>query len=179
VNRVTFRGSAGTVGLAGCGIAAAMMLSGCSAGQISQTSTIEAAVNGASGSANNIALRDVALRATQSGAYLPPGKTVQLRFVASNGSPDTPDKLVGITSDVGTVTLTGDPSIAPSGILVSGAPDATTPLGGVEAANATDATVALTQPITNGLTYDFTFTFEKAGATTFAVPISAGDAPAH
>lgn len=35
----------------------------------------------------------------------------------------------------------------------------------------------LSKPVTNGLTYDFTFTFEKAGETTVAVPISAGEAP--
>ena len=37
--------------------------------------------------------------------------------------------------------------------------------------------MALSKPITNGLTYDFTFTFEKAGETTIEVPISAGEAP--
>ena len=36
--------------------------------------------------------------------------------------------------------------------------------------------VALTQPISNGLTYPFTFTFERSGAATVSVPISAGDA---
>jgi hypothetical protein len=37
-----------------------------------------------------------------------------------------------------------------------------------------NAEVTLTKPITNGLTYDFTFNFEKAGQTTVAVPLSAG-----
>lgn len=35
--------------------------------------------------------------------------------------------------------------------------------------------VTLAEPITNGLTYDFTFTFEKAGRATIAVPVAAGD----
>ena len=35
------------------------------------------------------------------------------------------------------------------------------------------AAVTLTEPITNGLGYKFTFTFEKAGSTTVSVPISA------
>ena len=37
--------------------------------------------------------------------------------------------------------------------------------------------VTLNKPITNGLTYDFTFTFQNAGQTTVPVPISAGEAP--
>jgi hypothetical protein len=37
------------------------------------------------------------------------------------------------------------------------------------------AAVTLTEPITNGLMYNFTFNFEKAGATAVAVPISAGE----
>jgi hypothetical protein len=37
------------------------------------------------------------------------------------------------------------------------------------------AEVTLNKPITNGLTYNFTFTFDKAGQVTVAVPISAGD----
>jgi copper(I)-binding protein len=37
------------------------------------------------------------------------------------------------------------------------------------------AEVTLTEPITNGLTYNFTFNFAKAGKVTVAVPISAGE----
>ncbi len=51
------------------------------------------------------------------------------------------------------------------------------PLESAEKADAAEAMVALSKPITNGLTYNFTFDFEKAGETTVAVPISAGEAP--
>ena len=38
--------------------------------------------------------------------------------------------------------------------------------------------VALTKPISNGLTYTFTFNFARAGQTTIAVPVYTGvDAP--
>lgn len=37
--------------------------------------------------------------------------------------------------------------------------------------------MTLSQPITNGLTYGFTFTFDKAGEAKIQVPISAGAAP--
>src|ERR1700678_3813883 len=99
------------VGLAVCGLAAGLVLAGCGAGQITQMSTMEAAVNGTSVIVNNIALRNVHLRAPQSGDFLEPGHNVELLLVAANGSPDTPDKLLGITSDIGTVAVTGDGTI--------------------------------------------------------------------
>src|ERR1700760_2975767 len=70
VNRFESRRSAVTVALAVCGLAAAAALSGCSAGQISQTSTQQAAVNGTAATAGNITLRNVHLRAPQSTDYV-------------------------------------------------------------------------------------------------------------
>lgn len=168
--------------LAACGLAAAVVvggaLTGCGAGQVSQTATQEPAVNGTSANLGAIALRNVHLRAVQVTDYVQPGSEVELLFQASNASPEVNDKLVSITSEVGTVALTGDTTLPASGVLTVGAPDGqTTPLENVEAAEAAEAKVSLTKPITNGLTYDFTFKFEKAGEATVAVPISAGEAP--
>lgn len=168
--------------LAACGLAAAVLvggaLTGCGAGQVSQTATQEPAVNGTSANLGAIALRNVHLRADQVSDFVQPGSEVELLFQASNASPDVPDKLVSITSEFGTVSLTGDTTLPASGVLTVGAPDGqTTPLENVEAAEAAEAKVSLTKPITNGLTYDFTFKFEKAGEATVAVPISAGEAP--
>ncbi len=85
---------------------------------------------------------------------------------------------MSITSDVGKVTLSGDTSIPANGVLAVGEPDGQiAPLESAERADAAEATVALSKPITNGLTYNFTFDFEKAGKTTVTVPISAGEAP--
>jgi copper(I)-binding protein len=164
--------------LAACGLAAAVALSGCGAGQISQTATQEPAVNGTSANIGDIALRNIHLRAVQSSDYVQPGTGVELIFVAANNSPDEDDKLVSITSDVGTVTLSGNAALPAGGVLVVGVPDGqTTALESVEAAEAVEATVELTRPITNGITYNFTFTFERAGEGTVPVPISAGEAP--
>lgn len=164
--------------LAVCGVAAAVMLNGCSAGQVSQMATQEPAVNGTSANAGDIALRNVHLRAAQSTDYVQPGRDVELIFVAANTSPDVDDKLVKITSDIGSVDLSGDTAVPANGVLVMGTPDGQpTPLENVEAADSAEATVALSKAITNGLTYDFTFTFEKAGDTTVGVPISAGESP--
>jgi hypothetical protein len=152
-------------------------LAGCSAGQISQVATQAAAVNGTTGSVNNVTLRNVHMQAVETGNALEPGASVDFLFSASNLSPDSADKLVGITSDIGAVTVTGNTELPPSGVLIVGVPDGVSPLSSLEGASAADASVALTKPIRNGLTYDFTFTFAKAGQTTVSVPISAGSAP--
>ena len=178
MDRFISRTSALTAGLAACGLAAAVALSGCGAGQVSQMATQEPAVNGTSGTVGPISLRNIHLRAAQSTDYVQPGRDVELLFVAVNGSPDVNDKLVSITSDIGTVGLSGDTSLPANGVLVVGAPDAQiAPLESAEKADATEAKIALSKSITNGLTYEFTFDFEKAGETTVAVPISAGEAP--
>jgi hypothetical protein len=158
--------------------AAAVTLSACGAGQVSQTAMQEPAVNGSITNIGSIELRNIHLRADQVTDYIQPGREVELLFQAINSSPDTADKLVSITSDIGTVDLTGDTTVPAAGALTVGAPDGqTTPLENVEAAEAAEAKTMLTKPITNGLTYNFTFKFEKAGEGTVAVPISAGEAP--
>ncbi|MDZ4236055.1 MAG: hypothetical protein U1C73_20380 [Dietzia sp.] len=164
--------------LVACGVAATVLLSACSAGQVAQTATQEPAINGVSALLGPIALRNIHLYAVQTTDYVQEGQDVELVFVAANASPDVADELVSITSDVGTVTLSGDTAVPVSGALKVGAPDGQlAALEDVEPVDSAQATVALSEPITNGLTYDFTFTFEKAGETTVGVPISAGEAP--
>jgi hypothetical protein len=146
VNRFKSRRSAVTVALAACGLAVAA-LSGCSAGQVSQTASQQAAVNGAAATVGSISLRNVHIRAPQSGDYVQPGSEVELLFVASNESPDRPDKLTSITSDAGTVTLSGDTSLPPGGVLVVGEPDGQiAALEQAETAAAAKATVTINSP---------------------------------
>ncbi len=171
-----------TSGLAAAGLAAAVVLSGCSAGQVSQVAMQQPAVNGTNARVGEIdygiALRNIFLRAPQTSDYVEPGSSVDLLFVAANGSSEAPDRLVSITSDVGKVSISGNPEVPAGGTLVVGTPDGqTTPLDVIERATSVQAKVALTEPITNGLNYDFTFRFERAGETTVSVPISAGEAP--
>ena len=104
MNRPTNRLFAASAGLAACGL----IITGCSSGQISQTADQESAVNGSTANVKNIALRNVHLQAVQTGDYLKPGRTVELVFAAVNTSADVNDKLLGITSDVGSVSITGD-----------------------------------------------------------------------
>lgn len=170
MTRLKNRVFAATAGLAVCGV----ILTGCGSGQISQVASQESSVNGNSATVKNVALRNVYLQAAQTGDFLQPGKVIPLMFLAANNSPDVSDKLVSITSDVGTVALTGDGVIAPGGALVYGAGSGQAEP--MSSAVAPSAAVTLSQPITNGLGYKFTFTFEKAGSTTLSVPIAAPEA---
>ena len=167
MNRLSIRLTA-----AAAGLAAGLVVTGCSAGQITQTSTQQSGVNGTAANVGTIALRNVHLQSAQTGDFLKPGRTVPLVFVAANESPDTADKLVRVTSDVGEVKITGDTSIPALEALVTGVSGAAEPMG---ATTPTTVDVALAKPITNGLTYNFTFEFERAGKATVAVPIAAGE----
>jgi copper(I)-binding protein len=162
--------------LVGLVAAAVVLLSGCGAGQVSQMAVQEPAINGNKVTFKNVALRDVRLQATQTGDSVQPGRAVDLVLVAINKSPDTPDRLVSITSDVGSVAVSGDGRLPAGGTLMIGTPEgqkvAPGPLGANN--NAAKATVTLAKPISNGLLYNFTFNFEKAGQATLLVPVSAG-----
>jgi hypothetical protein len=170
------------VGVAACGVAAALALSGCSAGQISQSANQQPAVNGTltwvGDPTTGIALRNLHLRAPQTNDYVRPGTGVELLFVAVNESAALPDRLVSVTSPVGTVTLTGDLRVPAGGTLIVGTPDGTpSPLNATEGADTVEAAVQLSAPISNGLNYPFTFTFERSGQKEISIPISAGEAP--
>jgi hypothetical protein len=187
VNRIDYRDSkshssrrsAKVAALAAGGLIGAVALAGCSVGQLSQTAMQQSAVDGNQAVVNNVALRNVRIQALQTGDFLRPGAAVDLLLVAVNQSPEITDKLVGITTDIGKVTVTGDPTLPASGVLFVGprsgqhqkAADA------IESADSVTATVALAKPITNGPNYEFTFTFEKAGSISVAVPISAPEGP--
>lgn len=167
-------------------LAVAAALAGCGTGQISQTADQASAVNGASATQGDLALRDVRIQAVQTGDALEAGNTVDLLFVAANESTDTGDELTSISTGVGKVSVTGSRSVPAGGVLVVSAPagpdlptaPASKALPEVANAGTAAATVTLDKAISNGLTYDFTFNFKKAGPVRVAVPISAG-VPTH
>ncbi|HEX7322364.1 MAG TPA: hypothetical protein VF299_05420 [Mycobacterium sp.] len=164
------------------GVATAATLAGCSTGQIAQTTDQAPAVNGTQGVIGQVALRDVRIQAAQSGAFIEPGQTVDLVFVASNQSTDTDDELTGISTNVGKVSLTGGKQLRAGGVLIVGTPageDLVSPtvlkeLRKIEQTDTATASVTLDKPITNGLTYNFTFNFKESGPIGLAVPIAAG-----
>lgn len=177
--RRCFRLSTPVAVRAAAGLVVAIALTGCGSGQLSQTASQASAVDGSQTVINNVALRNVHIQAVQTGDFLRPGAKVDLMLVAINQSPDITDKLVGITTDIGTVTVTGDPHLPAGGVLFVGTPDGQShkAIDTVAAADTAKASVELTKPITNGLNYNFTFNFEKAGSASLTVPISAGLAP--
>jgi copper(I)-binding protein len=175
------RRSAKLAALAAGALIGAGAIAGCSAGQVSQTSMQQSAVDGNQAVINNVALRNVRIQALQTGDFLRPGSTVDLVLVAVNQSPDITDKLVGITTDIGKVTVTGDPTLHASGVLFVGSQNDQSKKSdnAGENADSVKATIALSKPITNGPNYDFTFNFEKAGSVSVGVPISAPESGPH
>lgn len=157
-----------------CALSAVLTLAACSAGQVSQVAQQESAVNGTKGGVGGIALRDVRIQAEQTTDRLTPGTTVDLLLVVANDSVDTDDTLLGISSDVGAVALAGDTAVAASSRLTIAPAGEAAELDAAGGQPTAEATVLLAKPISNGLTYDFTFNFAKAGQTTLSVPIDAG-----
>ncbi|WP_406815761.1 hypothetical protein [Mycobacterium sp. M23085] len=161
---------------AACVLIAVAAVSGCGAGQLSQTAAMEPAVNGSMATLNNIALRNIRIRAKQTSYAVRPGMAVDLALVAANQSPDTADALVAVTSEVGAVTVVGNTAIPAGGILIVDNPDRVDAgaLAAVKPANIATATVILTKAISSGLTYEFTFQFRRVGEVSVRVPVSAG-----
>jgi len=114
------------VAVAAFAAGAALALTGCSSGQISQTAQQVSAVNGNSANIGAVALRDVRILLPQSADYTnTKGGKALLAFSAANTGPDTPDQLSSITTDLGTVTITpAGATLAPGQVLVAGAPKA-------------------------------------------------------
>ncbi|MBB4856153.1 hypothetical protein HNP40_003569 [Mycobacteroides chelonae] len=183
----------------------ATALTGCGAGQISQTANQSSAINGGSANLGKLALRNVHLVGSSDPVKQRAGQKAELVLVITNESADVNDKLTAITSpdDIGKVTLSGDTEIPATGRLFVGAAEGQEPAAEAKAPEvATETAVPvppetkapeakaqassdpaithgkaqlqLTEDLADGLTYRFTFTFEKAGEVTVTVPIDAG-----
>lgn len=177
------------------GMVTAIMLGGCGAGQITQTSTQVSAVDGAAGTVGQIAVRDAAIvfGPSDTAAIHPAGGDAALQLSIVNFGATT-DKLVGVSSPVArSVAIDGNPTISEGrSLIVDGgganaapAPTVTAaPAGGPttpaaiptpDAQGDTSAQMVLTgltQDIRSGLTYPVIFTFERAGVVTVQVPVA-------
>lgn len=101
----------------GLGLAAA----GCSAGQVTQTDTQVAAVNGASGQVGDIAVRDAQFLFPVAHGFYEQGDSAPIVVVIANNGTDV-DKLVGVTSEASApAEITGDTRLEPGSSVVSGA----------------------------------------------------------
>lgn len=162
---------AAAVALTGCALFA---VSGCSAGQISQTASQAAAVNGAHAQAGDLALRDVYIKHTEP---MPP--KAELAFLISNASPTQTHELVSITnSDGAKATIKGNTTIAPNGFLL-GNPPVGTLVDEKSPVDRLQVSIPVPDSLLPGLTTDLTFTFDDGKSVTFAVPLDAGAAAKH
>ncbi|MBV8540551.1 MAG: copper chaperone PCu(A)C [Pseudonocardiales bacterium] len=166
--------------------AAALALVGCGAGQIAQTDSQVAAVDGAFGNVGStIALRDVLIPYphNQQGTY-PAGSTVPVVLTIVNQA-DRADELIAVTSPAaGQALVLGTPRIPPGTTVTSTAGALPTTGEPTSPLVAGELRVVLTtnQPLHAGLNTPVTFQFRNAGKVTLPVPMaalpgSAGQAP--
>lgn len=156
--------------------AAALVLAGCGAGQIAQTDSQVAAVDGAFGNAaNTIALRDVLIPSpnNQAGTY-PAGSTVPVLLTIINQG-DNADELVGVDSPAASQVLVEGTTQIPSGTTVTST-TGSSPMGAQSTSPLVlgELRVMLTtnQVLHAGLDTPVTFQFRNAGKVTLPVPIA-------
>lgn len=157
--------------------ATALALVGCGAGQITQTDSQVAAVDGAFGNAGNtIALRDVLIPYPhgQQGTY-PAGSTVPVLLTIVNQA-HRADELIAVTSPVASQAVVLGTTQIPPGTTVTSAAGALpasgepiSPLVGGELR----VVLFTTRPLQAGLNTPVTFQFRNAGTVTVTVPMAA------
>jgi len=96
---------------AALGLAGVLGVTGCSAGQVTQTDSAQPAVNGNTGQVGDISLRDVRLAYPDDGSYEPGDEVVLLLSIVNDG--DTATALESVSSDISEVDaeLLGNPSL--------------------------------------------------------------------
>ncbi len=174
-HRLTRRPFAVTALIAACS-ATALALVGCSAGQITQTDSQVAAVDGAYGDVGrNIALRDVVIPAPPSsnGTY-PTGSSVPVLLTIINQGTSA-DELISVTSPAASqVLVLGTTTIAPGMNVTSTAGSASAGVQSQSPLVLGQLRIVLntTQPLRAGLNTPVTFVFRNAGKVTLPVPMA-------
>jgi len=168
-------------------------MSACSAGQITQTSTQVAAINGSNMNAGALALRNVHVIYPNAEEYsIEPGGTALLGFTIVNLDPYVGDTLSGISTDFA-ASVTGTPiQVPPQSSVVAGVSESTAsliekvdesprPEGTEETPSPAPSAVVnkvelvdLSEGVRPGLTIPVTFTFTGVGDVTVSVPVDAG-----
>ncbi|WP_245839227.1 hypothetical protein [Nocardia donostiensis] len=186
-----------TTAVAALAAGAALILTGCSAGQITQTSHQAAAINGNNADIGRISLRNVHIiyPATDTHTNSEGGKAVLALSIVNTGETVT-DELTSITTDLGSVRITpaegSKIELSPQETVV--AADSATEAAGQKSQKSTNGTnqsagartedpaadsalieiTGLTKDITPGLTYTVSFNFKENGTIQMQVPVDAG-----
>ncbi|MEU4411943.1 hypothetical protein AB0G00_08655 [Nocardia salmonicida] len=95
------------VTVAALAAAAGIALTGCSAGQITQTSSQEAAINGNHAEVGEIALRNVHIVYPEADAEHDKGGKAKLSLSIINNSEIITDELTSVSTDLGQIKITG------------------------------------------------------------------------
>lgn len=172
--------------LAGAALIAAAVLTGCGAGQVASTATQVSNTTGGNAQAGPLALRTVAIAfdgAVEDGAVYRRGEDAPLNMTVVNEAGEA-DRLVSASTPLAeSVEISGTTDIASGRSLVvggdtqqqgagspGGAP-VTTPLPREDEPTASVVLVGLRDDVRSGISYPITFTFERAGDVTVAVPV--------
>lgn len=162
---------------AAIGLGVVVSVAACGSGQVSQTATQAAAVNGATVRSGALTVADVQIVYPDSNApaaVFANGGPFQLAFFISNDDPVNATKLVSITAPSGTVAFS-DAVIPAGGTLRAG-----TPAGMIATQGQTPLVVTYTgagKLVSPGLTVPLTFNFSTNGKTTSVVvdtPVDSG-----
>jgi len=161
-------------------LAAAAALTGCSAGQVSQTAQQVSTVNGASANVGDLALRDIRIVYPSGGTYAA-GSTAELVLVVTNQGL-TEDTLVGVTGDFfdSAAIPTDDPTTSATPTTSAEEPEAKVeapvPAQGILQIGTSEAPsielIDLSEEISVAEVYSITFVFELAGEVTVEVPVA-------
>ncbi|MCP2278301.1 hypothetical protein APR11_005582 [Nocardia amikacinitolerans] len=181
---------------------AALALTGCSAGQVSQTANQAPAINGNNAEVEDISLRNVHIVYPSEGYTNAQGGKALIALSIVNNSETVTDELTSVTTDLGQVKITppsgaSSVKLAPQQTVVAAASEQ----GGQgsadshgddhgsdshgsqptkqqaadpEAKPATIEITGLTKDITPGLTYTVSFNFKENGTVQVQVPVDAG-----
>ena len=148
-----------TGALSGLLLAAALVLTGCASGQVSQTADQVSGVDGGSGNAGVIGVRNVLLATPDQGSY-PAGANVPVLLWVTNTGLQADTLASASTAAAGSVAIAGTATVQGQSRLEIGA--------------ATPVKVTLTG-LTNALSFGtsvpITFSFKSAGDVTVNVPI--------
>ncbi|GAB3475823.1 copper chaperone PCu(A)C [Amycolatopsis cihanbeyliensis] len=175
------------LGSAALGLAAAIVVAGCGAGQITQTDTQQAAVNGAQATVGSLAIRDAVLAYPPNDSVYRAGSSAELNLRVINDG-DQPAELVSVSSDAAAnAIISGASTIAGRNVLVIGStegevPDFQRPTGGPDGEPERPGEGGI---VLRGLAYDVrpgmnvpvTFTFADAGQVTVELPIGVPEHP--
>jgi copper(I)-binding protein len=149
-------------------------LSGCGAGQVSQTASQASAVNGYSGQVGSMLVRDASIAfagQSNSAAIYKTGGTAPLNLTLINQGTQ-PDKLISASSPIaGSVQIQGDAAIGADQTISVGNTDTPGDASSLAARTIKITLTGLKQDIKAGSNYPVQFTFQRAGTLSANLPV--------